>query len=170
MKITFSRLQPHHGGIYRSLRLAALKEFPDHFGAIYEEQVQLPKLWMEGNIESSNPDTFVMGAWDGEDLIGICAMHHDTAPRRRHIATVMQMYVRPQYSGNRIGLGMLTIAMEEAWNWTEVEMLYLEVFSCSKAATRIYEQAGFEATGVSPHYLKTEAGYLDVTLMLKWRP
>jgi RimJ/RimL family protein N-acetyltransferase len=167
--ITYRSLLPADIPQYRRVRLECLREFPRNFGATYEEQRAVPKMWMETQIEAQTTEAFSVGAFDDQALIGICGIHRDGAHRRRHIATVIQMYVQAQYSGRKIGFGLLQHTIAEAWKIAELEHLVLEVVTSSQNAIHIYGQAGFEQYGFHKDFLKYDKGYEDALLMVLFR-
>lgn len=169
MNISYRRLLPSDVAAYHAIRLECLREFPCHFGASHAEQAALPKLWMEDKIETRSNEAFVVGAFDGEGLIGICGIHRDGALHRRHIATVVQMYVQAAYSGHKIGLGLMQATIGEAWKLPELEQLVLEVVTSSGSAVHVYGQAGFEQYGFHKDFLKIGDRYEDALLMVLFR-
>lgn len=169
MEITYRRLAAADAPSYRRLRLECLSEFSDHFGALYAVEVLKPKLHMETMIETGNTESFIVGAFDGAELIGICGIVRDPATKRRHIATVIQMYVQARYSGHRVGLGLLQALVAEAWKIAELEQLVLEVVTRSQNAIHVYGQAGFEQYGFHKDFLKIGERYEDALLMVLFR-
>ena len=93
----------------------------------------------------------------------------DGARHRRHIATVIQMYVQAKYSGHRVGLGLLQATVAEAWKIAELEQLVLEVVTTSQNAIHMYGQAGFEQYGFHKDFLKFGEVYQDALLMIYFR-
>jgi RimJ/RimL family protein N-acetyltransferase len=168
MEISFRRLLPADAPAYRSQRLACLREFPYQFGTDYASQMALPKLYIESQIEAQNPDVFLVGAFDQGQLIGIAGLTRDTAPHRRHIAQIIQVYVQAAYSGRRVGLRMMQALIAEAWQ-LGLEQLHLEVVTSSPHAIYMYGQAGFEQMGFHPNYLKIGDRYEDALLMVLFR-
>jgi RimJ/RimL family protein N-acetyltransferase len=169
MEITFRRLVAADASQYRDLRLQCLHEFPHNFGTDYASQVALPKLYMETQIEVGNADVFAMGAFDNGKLIGIAGLSRDSAPYRRHIALVIQVYVQAAYSGRRVGLGMMQALIDEAWKIEGLEQLTLEVVTSSPQAIHIYGQAGFEQMGFHKDFLKMGDRYEDAVMMVLFR-
>ena len=50
MSYLIRRVQPGESRAYRAIRLEALKSYPEFFGANYEEQVNLDKLYFEKTV------------------------------------------------------------------------------------------------------------------------
>ena len=146
MTIAYRKLEPADAGAYREIRLESLKAHPESFGAGYEEQRKLPKLMFEGAIEEPVDERFVIGAYDGEDMIGICGflpfVSKDFA-ELEHTGTIIQMYVRAAYRDRKIGLGLTRAVMAEAFRNPEIQKILLGVKKGNVSAQRVYEQAGF---------------------------
>jgi ribosomal protein S18 acetylase RimI-like enzyme len=146
MTIIYRKLDPSDAARYREIRLESLKAHPEAFGASYEKQAKMPKLMFEAAIEEPVDERFVVGAFDGEDLVGILgfvpfAMGRSLVPGSA--GTLIQMYVRPSYRGKKIGLGLTKAVVKEAFKNPEIEQIVLGVKEGNLSANRVYEQAGF---------------------------
>ncbi len=169
MPITYRRLLPADIPQYRAVRLECLREHPHNFGASYASQAQLPKLWMETQIESGSEEAFAYGAFDGEKLIGICGLNRDQIEGRRHVASVVQMYVQAAYTGQGIGQALLQALMDAAWQIPGLEQLVLDVVTSSQSAIYLYGKLGFEQYGFHKDYLKVGDYYQDALMMVRFR-
>ena len=72
MEIVYRKLQKKDALEYRKIRLESIKAHPKNFGSSFEEQDKLPKLMFEKHLENPTDNRFVMGAFDRDELIGIC--------------------------------------------------------------------------------------------------
>lgn len=143
----YRRLGPNDALQYRAVRLEALKAHPQSYGSNYESQHQLPKLKFEQILEDPNDNSFMIGAFDGDQLIGICGFL-DFFPNNPYnlekTGVIIQMYVRASYSGRKIGLNLINKTTELALQLPHIEQVYLEVVQGNISAIRVYEQAGFQ--------------------------
>jgi RimJ/RimL family protein N-acetyltransferase len=169
MNIHYRKLLPADSKQYRDVRLDALQKFPENFGSNYETESAKPKLAFEIAIEQQADNNFIIGAFDGEKLIGICGFAQETGPKIRHRGLIIQMYIRPQYQGKGLGFKLLQTTVDEAFKIPEVEQLALGVISHNVNAAKIYERAGFKEFGMQPNYLKIGDKYLHQRLMLLGR-
>lgn len=169
-EIIFRRLGPSDTKKYRSLRLECLRDFPENFGATYEYEVSLPKMRMETAIEAESKSKFVIGAFSKTELIGQVAIYQEENPRQLHVGQVIQMYVQPQFSGQKVGLNMLKFAIASAWEIEALEQLRLEVVTTSLSAIHVYQQAGFKENGVYKQQMKIGSIYKDAIAMVLFRP
>ena len=169
MEIHFRKLLPSETKQYREIRLESLKLFPENFGSSYETEAAKPKLAFEINIELKNDKAFIVGAFEGEKLSGICGFVQETNEKTRHRGLIIQMYVQPAYQGKKLGLQLLQATIQEAFKIPEVEQIALGVMTTNLSAIKIYEQAGFKEFGIHPGYSKIGDKYLDERLMVLYR-
>jgi RimJ/RimL family protein N-acetyltransferase len=169
MDIHYRKLLPPDTIQYREIRLEALKLFPESFGSDYESEAAKPKLHMEIGIEQQAADTFLMGAFDGEKLFGICGFMRDLRPKVQHRGLIIQMYIQPAYQGKKLGLQLLQATTAEAFKTPEVEQIVLGVITHNISAIKTYEQAGFKEFGTHPNYLKIGDRYFDERLMVLYK-
>ncbi|MTI30632.1 GNAT family N-acetyltransferase [Xanthovirga aplysinae] len=145
MNICFRKLGPRDKGIYRTVRLESLKKFPENFCSTYEEQKAKPKLAYEYYLEQEHTDKFVIGAFYKENLIGICGFNRE----EKNTGEIIQMYVKPPFQGNKVGLFLLKATLKEAFKLRQTEKVELDVLEGSKAAKRLYEIVGFVEENLS---------------------
>ncbi len=147
MNILYRKLVSTDTKQYRDIRLESLKLYPENFDSNYEQQIKLPKLMFEQALEQPTDDRFVMGAYDQQMLVGICGfipfLSNNGFPVY-HIGTIIQMYVKSQYRGKKVGLNLVKSTMDEAFKIPSIQQIFLEVLEGNKSAIRVYEQAGFQ--------------------------
>ena len=154
VKISYRKLQASDAAQYRAIRLESLKAHPENFGSSFEEQNRLPKLMFEKALEQPVDHRFVIGAFDQEELIGICGFVPFALEDNldlHHAGTIIQMYVRSTYSGRGIGLGLARAALREAFKLADIEQIVLTVKEGNISARRVYEQAGFQPYSSEPN-------------------
>ena len=166
MSIHYRKLLPVDSKLYREIRLDALKRFPENFGSSYEAESLKPKLAFEIVIEQQAGNNFMIGAFDGDNLIGICGFAQETGPKIQHRGLIIQMYIQPEFQGKKLGQQLLQTAIAEAFKIPEVEQLALGVISHNLSAAKIYACAGFTEFGMQPNYIKIGDKYLHQRLML----
>jgi RimJ/RimL family protein N-acetyltransferase len=169
MHITYRKLIPEDVRQYRDLRLQCLKIFLENFGAGYEAEAAKPKLYFENHIEQQASDKFMVGAFDGDKIIGICGLVQETGLKEKHKGAIVQMCLLPAYHGKGAGLGLLQKVIETAFEIAEVNLLLLTVVSGNTAAIKTYEKAGFKQYGLLPNSLKMDNTYLDERMMYLFR-
>ena len=163
--VTYSVLQPSESLLYRSIRLESLKTYPNSYGSNYEDQQQRKELGFEGIIKQQLPDQFIMGAFQANQLLGICGFYRNQDEREQHKGAIIQMYVRPSFQGQKIGYALLKATLERGFHLPEVERINLGVYAHNIAAIQIYKKVGFEVYGIEKNCLKIKEGYIDLLLM-----
>ena len=140
MNISYRKLLPEESKIYRDIRLESLEKFPESFGASYQEAMKIEKFRMENDIERQTAERFVTGAFAGKELIGICTF----VKEENTAGAIYQMYVKKEYQGKNIGLGLIKVVIEEACQKFPGIEIHLEVTPENEKACRLYKKAGFE--------------------------
>lgn len=168
-EITFRRLTADDIPDYRRLRLECLKDFPENFASVYQEQLKLPKMYMETVLEGEDVSKFLVGAFSQGVMIGLVAVIREDNSRMRHVAHILQMYVQPLYSGQKVGIKMLNFAVTCAWEIEGLEQLRLEVVTTSQSAIHVYQTAGFEEIGLYRQQMKIGKVYKDAIAMVLFR-
>lgn len=139
MELTVGILKPDDSIEYRNLRLESLKLHPDAFASKYEQEAKRDKLFFEKQIEEGSRKNIMLGAYDGSALIGLCGL----VETEEDTFEIIQMYVRRQYTGLRIGHALLEHAKGylKAYNKT---ILALTVHADNPRAISTYTRGGFE--------------------------
>lgn len=166
MKMTYRRLTADDSKAYRAIRLESLKAFPESFGSSYEEQSQLPKLMFEKALEQPSDERFLIGAFDQNELVGICGFIPFTFDEFSDLSkagTIIQMYVRTAYSRRKIGLHLINATIDEAFKLPGIDQIALGVRAGNLSAIRVYEQAGFQIH-------KPATDQVDFRIMVLQRP
>ena len=160
------RLTAEDAAIFLELRLRALQESPTSFGSSYEEERDRTHMQV-AEFLSGAAERAVMGAFDGDKLIGIVAVGRESAMKQRHIGFVRSMYVEVSSRGRRIGTALVDEALKVALGWPGIEQLTLAVNSSNTSAIALYSRAGFVEFGLHPHALCVHGAYHDELLMVR---
>jgi len=166
---TYRKLKPGESAIYRAIRLESLKNYPDSFGSTYEDTLRIEKLGYETYIEESNPDNLVIGAFHEDELIGICGFFRMEDERCIHRGVIIQMYVKPDYHGKQVGLGLINATITEVFEIPGIEQIELGVMATNIAAHKIYLKAGFTECGLQKNIYKKKGVYHHRISMVLYR-
>jgi RimJ/RimL family protein N-acetyltransferase len=165
--IAIAPLTPADVAEYRRVRLRALAENPESFRSNAEEEAAKPLTWWEDRLaprDQSNAAFF--GAWVPERrLVGTAGMLFETRRTTRHTATLVGMYVAPEYAGRSVGARLLDTCIDLARADPHIEILYLTVTSTNAAAIRLYERTGFVAYGCEPRSMRIGDRTFDKLMM-----
>jgi ribosomal protein S18 acetylase RimI-like enzyme len=159
--ITLRRLGPEDVACFREVRLRALQEFPEHYASSYEEEVAMPPSF-HADVLSQH---YVLGAFDGNALIGTVVMRRYSFLHFHHKATLSAVYVAPAYQGKGIGKQLLQTVLVHAQ--TEVEQIIIAVGANNPSGVRFYESLGFTRYGYEPRAMKRSGEYFDDIWMIR---
>ncbi|HRW10648.1 MAG TPA: GNAT family N-acetyltransferase [Caldilineaceae bacterium] len=149
---------------YQPVRLRSLQEHPEAFGTAYEDEVQTPLDVIAKQLEATS-NGFMLGAWQGENLVGIVGLHRSPRVKLRHRAGVGGMYIAPEARGLGIGKTMMQTLIGQAPTLEHLEEILLAVTVGNSAARSIYLAAGFEPSHIEKRYIKVGARYYDIEWM-----
>ncbi len=147
---------------YRTIRLSALRTAPDSFGSVYEVEVARSPAELAERIAAS----VVLGAYLHGRIVGMIALKVETAQKVAHKGFVWGFFVEPAAQNRGVGASLMSALIEVARG--AVEQVTLMVIKGNEPALALYERFGFVAYGLEPKALKTEAGYFDEVLMVKF--
>ena len=145
---------------YRRIRLGSLKEYPNNFGAIYEEELNSKSLKLGSAIKFTNDSNFAFGAFSPEEkMIGICGFVTDLRLKTKHRGEIVHMFVDTEYTGQGIGKKLLQLTIDKAFNNNQSEQIILGVVYTNENAIKLYKQLGFVEYGKLEKYFKTGSHY-----------
>lgn len=149
---------------YAELRLAALREHPEAYVTdIAEESALSLDDFQKRLADTSTAQTF--GAFEGDKLIGIATLLCTTRIRQRFRATIVGMYVLPDYRRRGVAKRLLEVCVEQARSRPEIEEVSLCITVGNEAARKTYLAFGFQPEFVEPRYFKYDGKYYDLEWM-----
>lgn len=165
MNITYRPLNINDAASYRKLRLKALREAPTAFTSSYEEQKD-QKIEFFQNLVDGTPRNFINGAFDESRLVGTLGFYQEPRSKRRHLGTIVGMFVDEAYRGNDIAQTLLKMVINRAKQLADLQHLLIEVSTQALPALHIYEQAGFSPWGREPGAIKVGQELIDTYHMI----
>lgn len=162
------RLQADDFDAFWQLRLKALKDYPQAFGASYEEAVALPPEAAKQRL--TNTETrFVLGAFlDTGELAGMVGFSQESSRKMRHKGFVWGMYVDQAFQGQGIGRKLLSELFQIVETIEEIEQVNLMVVDSNISAIRLYESIGFKTYATEMNAMKLDDHtYVNEHLMVK---
>lgn len=153
------RLQPAEWAAYREIRLRALADAPEAFGATQAVEAALSDAdWQE---RASRPDRAVFVVDGAHGLAGLA--QGGSSPWMPEFATVDWMWVDPE--ARRLGLASALIEAVRAWAvQAGYPMLGLGVTTTNAPAIALYERLGFADNG--DRYPLREGTELTIQIMV----
>jgi ribosomal protein S18 acetylase RimI-like enzyme len=145
--------------LYRPLRLEALRQHPDAFGAAFEDEQGDDLAHRIGNRPSVTLGGFVEGA-----MVGTVALVVSPRIKQRHKGHIVGMYIAPPQRRTGLARALLERLIHEARS-SGLIVLTLSVTAGNAAARRLYLSTGFSRYGVEPLSLRVGSEFLDEDLM-----
>ena len=167
--VTIEKLEPKHARVLNRLTIDAIRDYPAAFTTDFSQVRHRPVGMLIDHLrELERTAGFRLGAFDDADLVGTVRLIPRSGPKLAHCADVVFLYVRADRQREGIGRALLERLIVEAGRIDGLEQLELSVSSDSRAAMRLYEKMGFEATGVHRRQIRVGETYHDLIAM--WRP
>ncbi len=124
-------------------------------------------MWAEHFRADANSDVdFVLGAFDGDTLVGAAGCRRERLVKHRHTAYIWGMYVAPGHRGTGFGRRLLITAVARARTWRDLESLWLDVTTTNAGARALYASCGFRTVAIRPRTLQVGDRYYDEELMV----
>ena len=155
------QLMPGDAALYRSIRLAGLKESPEAFGSTFEAEFTKPLAWFFNRLSGSD----VFGAFLDIDILGVAGFAVRQGEKEAHKGLLWGMYVRPEARGAGVARRLVEAVIAHARG--RVELIQLSVVVGNEAARRLYLHLGFVEYGIEKNSLKYDGRYYDEILMAK---
>jgi GNAT superfamily N-acetyltransferase len=151
------------------IRLRALQENPESFGASYEEILERGIAGTAQGLgrREGAPKDVTFGAFDEKgQLVGLAGFRREEEAKKRHKGVIWGMYVPKELRGQGIGKALLEAAIEYAKSLPDLERINLAVVLTNKEARLLFVAHGFQSYGTERKALKLHDRYFDQELMM----
>jgi RimJ/RimL family protein N-acetyltransferase len=152
--------------IWWDLRRKALSSEPFAFGQSVEEHEAAGVEWIAKRFREMPADSFTLGAFDGDTLIGMATFLRDQGDKHRHKGRIFGVYVSAGHQGKNVGSELMAALLRRAAEDPSLEQILLAVAVGQDAAHRLYQKFGFERYGTERRSLKVRSAYVDEDLMM----
>ncbi|HET6511721.1 MAG TPA: GNAT family N-acetyltransferase [Candidatus Kapabacteria bacterium] len=143
MGIHLRQLSPSDLDAALELRYEALADSPTAFMSTLEEsRISSPRQFPL-TLDPANTDNTMFGLFDGEKLIGTALLSREQKKKRRHVAWIQGVYVKPAYRNKKLGKLLIQHLIDHARTIEGVDHLQLSVESENLVARSVYESLGF---------------------------
>lgn len=149
---------------YKSIRLELLQKHPENFGSSFRDESLFDDSVWKNRISKSTVVT--IGAFNNEEIIGICVIVFNPREKMKHISSLHSMYVKEEYRNQNIGLKLIEKAIERSKERT-IKRMNLSVVSTNKKAYNLYRKLGFTEYGIEPDTIYYMDKYYSLILMSK---
>ncbi|MET1255029.1 GNAT family N-acetyltransferase [Aliikangiella maris] len=143
MPVSYRQLQSFDAPKYREIRLQSLRENPDVFEADYYFESQQPQLTFEKRLIEKDTDSFIVGAWLHDQLIGICTFVNKNNEAIHGAGTLIQMFVKSAFRRQGIGLALVNYFVQQVIDDGRNQQIILAVSPDNYLAKQLYHKAGF---------------------------
>ncbi|KRR11466.1 GNAT family acetyltransferase [Bradyrhizobium jicamae] len=120
-------------------------------------------FWSNSLSAADRGERIILGAFDGDELIGTVTLLLDLPPNQPHRAEIAKMMTRVSHRHR----GIATALLREAERLAIAHQRWLLVLDTAEdeGAAGLYERMGFKLTGVIPDYAFKPHGGLTGTLI-----
>ena len=157
---------------YWRLRLIALKNHPEAFGASYDDYVLQTDEYLYDRFTNSylSPaeESVIFGAFDGTQLVGVMGIAREKNRKQRHKATVWGVFVDDAYRGQGVAKNLMSEVVQLGEKWDGVLQLMLSAEKNNTAAINLYLSFGFVEYGVEPRFSMVDGIFYDELYMIKY--
>lgn len=161
------RLNPLDATIYRAFRLRGLRDHPDAFTSSFEQENLQPPADAVARLSGAS-STYMWGAFTDEGvtsepagkLMGVFGFAREERLKNCHKATLIGMFVAPEFSGCGVGRALVKAVMQDA-RTDGVAVLVLTVTEGNARARALYAQAGFQTIGIEPDAIRVHGASFD---------
>ena len=164
VSLEIRRLIPADAPIYREFRLRGLKDHPDAFTSSFEEESMRALAVTEKRL-AADSETAIWGAFIDDVLAGAIGLSRESRRKNRHKASVVAMYVLPEFNRRGVGRALIAHVIAEA-RAAGIEQLTLTVTASNASALALYVSAGFARFGVEPRAIKVDDVYYAKEYMM----
>lgn len=155
-------LQPRDDEAYRELWREALVNHGHHFRTAIDDDAPhgIPTAFAD--------DSWTLGAFDGDRLVGIVSVERDRGEKLRHKALLSRMFVHPDVAGSGLGKQMLHETIMRAVRLTDLRQIWLTVLETNEPAQRLYAAAGFRSYAHEPDAVRIGDRYVAELQMVRF--
>lgn len=147
-------------GMWR-LRREALEREPASFGESVREFLSVPVATHAQRIKDGGDESFIVGAFEGESLVGMSGFFRELRDKRRQKGTIWGVYVSPDYRGRGVARAVMNALLGSIRELPGMVCVYLTVTSSNTAARELYLSLGFRSFGVEPKALAIDGAFFD---------
>jgi ribosomal protein S18 acetylase RimI-like enzyme len=126
------------------------------------------RFWRDSLAAADRGERIVLGAFDGESLIGTVTLLLSFPPNQPHRAEIAKMMTRISHRGRGVAKALMRVAERLAIERGRT-LLVLDT-AVEDGASGLYEGLGFKLSGIIPDYALKPHGGLTGTMIYWKRP
>lgn len=163
MSIAYRKLTVGDFDQWNRVRTLALDFEPAAFGRSNADEEPIRKELFNRNTDQN--DRFILGAFAGEELVGIAGLFRHEPLKVQHKSMIWSVFVIREYQGKGIGRGLMEKSIELAKQIDGIDLILIGVSAYNTKAHQLYQRLGFVDYGTEPRSLKINGEYFDEILM-----
>jgi RimJ/RimL family protein N-acetyltransferase len=160
--VSIRRLGPSDAEAYRALRLEALAQVPEAFGASHEEEAAYPMDIIRARLPKSGPGA-VFGGFADDRLLGMAGFLANDRIKQRHKGVLWGVFVRSGHRTRGVGEQLVRRVITHAAG--HVILLHATVVVSNASARRLYARLGFREYGIERMGLRIGDTFHDEVLI-----
>jgi ribosomal protein S18 acetylase RimI-like enzyme len=123
-------------------------------------------FWEDAFAAAARGDRIVLGAWEGDALVGTVTLQLKLPPNQPHRAEISKLMTRLGHRGRGIAAALMRAA--EAHAVAKSRTLLVLDTAAEDGASGFYEKLGYTLSGIIPDYALKPLGGLTAT-MVYWK-
>ena len=155
-------LVPQNYDAYFALRLESLQQCPNMYATDANEWKATAREVIEKHLVLSESGTSpILGAWQGDKLVGQVGFKPESRPTVRHKATLWGLYVQPNFRRQGVGKQLVHLAMATAKEMPDLEQLRAVATLDGDGLHHFFTACGFREYGREPRAKLFENTYYE---------
>lgn len=159
------RLTKDDAKSFWDLRLLALETEPAGFSESTAEHHAVGVAGTAERIASGDGESFILGAFDGEQLVGTAGFYREQKAKRRQTGWIWGVFVHPSQRRKGTGRALISAVIEQARALPGLMTLHLTAAVTQTAARQMYATLDFRLSGTMPGALYVDGQYFDEEMM-----
>ncbi len=155
MNVKIQEIRSEHLDSYKKLIVRGLMEDEESFRISPEDEE------LEGFPTLDSIESFTLGAFDQDRLVGVASFTRDGHNRRklRHKGVLFKLYVDPGFRGKGIAKKIIIEIIERVRSIEGIEQINLTVVPANAKAKYLYESLGFKTFASEENAIKWKGKY-----------
>jgi len=150
---------------FKAMRVDAATESPASVKPTPEEELEKSIDDFEKKLEWDSYN-FILGAFDGDQLVGIAGLRRDRGKKIHHTAILWGIYVTPHYRARGMAKSLVRAILDIAAGIAEITQIKFSVHTRNAPARRLYASSGFETYGIERNVIRIGEESFDEELMM----
>jgi RimJ/RimL family protein N-acetyltransferase len=159
------RLTKDDAKLFWDLRLLALETEPAGFAESTAEHHALGVAGTAERIAAGDAETFILGAFEGDQLVGTAGFYRERQAKRRQTGWIWGAFIHPSHRRKGIGRALISKVIEQARLLPGLVTIHLTAAVTQTAAQHLYTGLGFRVVGTVPGALYVDGQYFDEEMM-----